>query len=193
LRIPSQNKIESRARLENVTFGMWLFLASEVMFFTAFFAMVIVMRAAHPELIHSHQLNTFLASINSLVFLASLFFMNRAVDASKDGEAKILFSNLAAVALLGTLFLVLKSVEYLGEIKDGKLPSTNLFYGCYYTLTGFEGLHVLIGVVILAALSWRARRGDFTRAYNSPVEVFGLYWSLLVVVWFFILPVFYLD
>jgi heme/copper-type cytochrome/quinol oxidase subunit 3 len=189
----SEIKMESTERVETVSFGMWLFLSSEVMFFTAFFAMVIIMRTSHPELIHPFPLNLWIGSINLLVFLASLFFMNRAVLAGREGNSKAAGSNLLYTASLGLLYLILKSVEYVGEIHQGKLPSTNIFYGCYYTLTGFEALHVLAGVVILAVLAWRAKRGDFTKTYFSPMEVFQLYWDLLAVVYFIIFMVFYFD
>ncbi|MGH7738651.1 MAG: cytochrome c oxidase subunit 3, partial [bacterium] len=71
-------------------------------------------------------------------------------------------------------------------------PSTNIFFGCYYTLTGFEGLHVLIGILVLLVLGWRARRGDFNERFHSPVDIMGLYWGLLAVVWVLILFFFYL-
>jgi cytochrome c oxidase subunit 3 len=217
-------KIESEERLEQVTFGMWLFIGSEIMFFTAFFAMYIIMRNAHPELKPPHTLegftesikgtfetirwmfgakiasvegaapqpNIFIAGINTFILVTSSLFMTKAVNASKEGDSKTTSFNLFLTAMSGVVFLGLKSIEYLGEIREHLLPSTNIFYSCYYTMTGFHGLHILIGVGILLILAWRARRGDFTRTYNSPVEVCGLYWSLVEAVWFFLFPVLYL-
>lgn len=185
-------KVETEERLENVSFGMWLFIASEIMFFTAFFAMYIIMRNAHPELSHPHQLNWVIAGINTFILVISSLFMTNAVNASKEGNGSRTSNNLLVTAGCGLAFLALKAVEYSGEIKEGLLPSTNLFYSCYYTMTGFHGLHILIGVVVLLVLAMRARRGDFTKTYNSPVEVCGLYWSLVEVVWFFLFPVLYL-
>jgi cytochrome c oxidase subunit III len=185
-------RFESVERKEIVAFGMWLFLASEAMFFTAFFAMALIMRLAHPELLSPRPLPLTLAWVNSMILAVSVFFMVRAVKKGSAGDSKAAGTWLFLTAGTGTVFLVLKLVEYVGEIQAGKLPSTNIFFGCYYTLTGFEGLHVLIGVVVLLVLGWRARRGDFNRDYHSPLDVMGLYWGLLAVVWVFILLFFYL-
>ena len=185
-------RVESQERLEHVTFGMWLFISSEVMFFTAFFAMYIIVRNAHPELSHPHLLNWQIASFNTFILVISSLFMTNAVNASKEGNAGKTSSNLFITALFGAAFLCMKAIEYTHEIKEGILPSTNVFYGCYYTLTGFHSLHILIGVVILAVMGLRAKRGDFTKTYNSPVEMFGLYWCLVEVVWFFLFPILYL-
>jgi len=185
-------RVETEERLELVSFGMWLFISSEVMFFTAFFAMYIIMRNAHPELSHPHQLDWVIASINTFILVTSSLFMTNAVNASKAGDGVTTSNNLFITAFCGLLFLGLKAVEYSKEIKEGILPSTNIFYSCYYTMTGFHGLHIFIGIVVLTILGLRARRGDFTRTYNSPVEVCGLYWSLVEVVWFFLFPALYL-
>jgi cytochrome c oxidase subunit 3 len=185
-------KVENEERLENVSFGMWLFISSEVMFFTPFFAMYIIMRNAHPELSHPHLLNWQLASVNTFILVISSLFMTNAVNASKEGDGVKVSNNLLITALFGLAFLGLKAVEYTGEIKENLLPSTNIFYSCYYTMTGFHGLHILIGVAVLVVLALRARRGDFTRTYNSPIEMCGLYWCLVEVVWFFLFPVLYL-
>lgn len=187
-------KVEDQERLENVSFGMWLFIGSEVMFFTAFFGMYLIMRNAHPGLAHEHQqhLNLLIASINTFILLVSSLFMTNAVNASKEGDGKKTALNLMLTSLLGVAFLGLKAVEYSHEIKEKLLPSTDLFFSCYYTMTGFHGLHILIGVVVMWVLAFRANRGDFTRTYNSPIEVCGLYWCLVEVVWFFLFPVLYL-
>lgn len=203
-------RVEDEERLENVTFGMWLFIASEIMFFTPFFAMYIIMRNSHPEFVPPHtikgllgpffhsavetppELNVFIAAINTFILVTSSFFMTNAVNASKAGDGKKTAGNLVITALFGLAFLGLKAIEYVGDVKDHLLPSTNIFYSCYYTMTGFHGLHILIGVVILLLMSWRANRGQYTKTYNSPVEMLGLYWCLVEVVWFFLFPVLYL-
>ena len=188
----NSTRVETPERKEIVAFGMWLFLASEAMFFMAFFAMTLIMRLAHPELLNPRPLPVTLAFVNSAVLVLSVFFMTRAVRKGRAGESKAAGANLFLTAGVGTFFLVLKLTEYAQEIRDGKLPSTNIFFGCYYTLTGFEGLHVLIGIAVLLVLGWRAGRGDFSRDFHSPIEVMGLYWYLLAVVWVFILLFFYL-
>jgi cytochrome c oxidase subunit 3 len=118
--------------------------------------------------------------------------MTNAVNASKEGNGRGTAANLVITALFGAAFLGLKAVEYAHEIKANLLPSTDLFFSCYYTMTGFHGLHILIGVGVLLVLAFRANRGDFTRTYNSPIEMCGLYWCLVEAVWFFLFPALYL-
>lgn len=187
-------RVEDQERLENVSFGMWLFIGSEVMFFTAFFGMYLIMRNAHPGLAHEHQphLNLMIASINTFILLVSSLFMTNAVNASKEGNGKKIAGNLLITSGFAAAFLCLKAVEYSQDIKENLLPSTDLFFSCYYTMTGFHGLHILIGIVVMLVLAFRANRGDFTKTYNTPIEVCGLYWCLVEVVWFFLFPVLYL-
>jgi heme/copper-type cytochrome/quinol oxidase subunit 3 len=185
-------RVESPERIEMVSFGMWLFLASEAMFFTAFFAMSLIMRIAHPELVSPKPLPITMASVNTLVMAVSLFLMAGAVQKAKAGDSRRAGTRLFLTAGAGILFLGVKAAEYAMEIHEGKIPSTNIFFGCYYTLTGFEGLHVLIGVGVLFVLALRAKRGDFTEHYHSPIDIMGLYWALLALVWVFIFLFFYI-
>lgn len=185
-------RVETDERLETVHFGMWLFLASETMFFTAFFAMTLIMRLAHPELLTPRPLPLALALVNTGVMALSVFWMVRAVQKAKRGESRAAGTRLFLTAATGLVFLAVKLMEYGMEIQRGHLPSTNIFFGCYYTLTGFEGLHVLIGIGVLLVLGWRARRGAFNQRFHSPVNIMGLYWGLLAVVWVLILFFFYL-
>ncbi|HET9869947.1 MAG TPA: cytochrome c oxidase subunit 3, partial [bacterium] len=112
---------------------------------------------------------------------------------AKAGDARGAAAALGSTAGLGLVFLAVKAAGWAAEVHAGKLPSTNLFFGCYYALTGFEGLHVLIGVGVLLVLAWRAARGDFHARYYSPVLVTGLYWGLLAVVWALILLFLYVS
>src|SRR5579859_3218969 len=104
-------KVENEERLENVSFGMWLFISSEIMFFTPFFAMYIIMRNAHPELWHLHMLNVPIASVNTFILIISSLFMTNAVNASKTGDGAKTANNLLFTAACGVLFLCLKAVE----------------------------------------------------------------------------------
>src|ERR1700679_4123353 len=105
-------RVESAERKEIVAFGMWLFLASEAMFFMAFFAMTLIMRLAHPELLEPRPLPLTLALVNSVVFALSVFFMTFAVRKGRAGESKAAATHLFLTAGTGTLFLVLKVAEY---------------------------------------------------------------------------------
>ena len=185
-------RVEDRERLENLSFGMWLFLASEVMFFTAFFGMYIVLRNAHPELMHMRGLNIELGALNTLILITSSFTMVLAVQASKLGDKSTLVRNLFFTILLACGFLVVKGFEYGHKFEHGIFPSTDLFYSCYFMLTGFHGLHVIGGILVLVALLVRSMKGDFTKSYNSPIEMTGLYWHFVDLVWIFLFPSLYL-
>lgn len=172
-------------------FGMWLFLASEVMFFTGFFAAYIVIRSAAAGSI-LQPLNKPLGGINTVVLITSSLTMVLAVLGSKRGDKKALVNWLGVTWLLGALFMAIKSVEYVQHFTEGVYPDTNIFYGFYYLFTGFHALHVIAGLIAMGILWFRARRGDFNQHYNDPIEMMGLYWHFVDLVWIFLFPSLYL-
>jgi len=191
-RVAVHVKSEDRERWENVSFGMWLFLASEVMFFTAFFAMYIILRNAHPAMAHRTDLNVPLGCLNTLILITSSFTMVLAVQASKSGDARGLSRNLLLTLLLAFGFLVVKAFEYTHKFEHHIFPSTDLFWSCYFLLTGFHALHIIAGILVLLVLWVRSLRKSFTASYNSPIEMTGLYWHFVDLVWIFLFPALYL-
>jgi cytochrome c oxidase subunit 3 len=171
--------------------GMWLFLGSEVMFFTAFFGAYIVVRSASVESI-VHPLDKVLGALNTVVLITSSLTMALAVAWSKRGErAKTGWALLATLALAG-VFLVVKGFEYAHHFQEGVFPRSDIFHGFYFLLTGFHGVHVIGGMISLAILWVRNRRGDFDEHYNDPIEMTGLYWHFVDLVWIFLFPALYL-
>ncbi|MBI2931722.1 MAG: cytochrome c oxidase subunit 3 family protein [Planctomycetes bacterium] len=179
------------AQLHRGKFAMWLFLASEVMFFTGFIGAFIALYNATPTAASdARQLNANVALVNTIVLITSSLTMALAVAASKRGNRSRVRLFLVVTILLGATFLVIKAFEYKAKLEHGITPGTSTFFSAYYLLTGFHGLHVLGGIV---ALLWLAAiSGRFTREYNVPVEVTGLYWHFVDVVWIFLFPVLYL-
>ncbi|MEK7469295.1 MAG: cytochrome c oxidase subunit 3 family protein [Planctomycetota bacterium] len=174
-------------------FGMWLFLASEVMFFAGFITAYIVLRTADRGEVFSHGqhgLNKVLAALNTAVLIFSSFTMVMAVHASKKGNTPKIKLNLILTILCGFGFMIIKFIEYKAKLDAGHGPGFDLFYATYFTLTGFHGLHVLAGMIALAIVL--ANAGKFNAAYNTPVEVTGLYWHLVDLVWIFLFPIVYL-
>ncbi|KAF0244076.1 MAG: cytochrome c oxidase subunit [Planctomycetota bacterium] len=174
-------------------FGMWLFLASEVMFFAGFIAAYIVLRTADRGEVFSHGqhgLNKMLAALNTAILIFSSFTMVMAVHNSKQGNLAKLRQNLILTILCGFGFMVIKFIEYKAKFDLGHGPGFDLFYATYFTLTGFHGLHVLAGMIALGIVL--ANAGKFTPQYNTPVEVTGLYWHLVDLVWIFLFPILYL-
>jgi cytochrome c oxidase subunit 3 len=171
--------------------GMWLFLGSEVMFFTAFFGAYIVARSASIEPIN-HPLDKVLGALNTVVLITSSLTMALAVAYSKRGDRKKTGLALLGTLALAAMFLVVKGFEYHAHFAEGVYPSSDIFHGFYFMLTGFHGLHVIGGMISLSILWYRNNRGDFDEHYCDPIEMTGLYWHFVDLVWIFLFPALYL-
>ncbi len=176
--------------LANRKFAMWLFLASEVMFFTVLFGAYIWARFAHPA---EHSiLNIPLTSLNTFLLLTSSFMVVRALAAIQGGDQVKFMRSLAMVVLLGASFLGVQIFEYMHLGQEGLTISSGPFGMAFFSLTGFHGFHVLIGVVWASRVFLSAFNGKFTQQDHFPVEFFGLYWHFVDVVWIIIFTVGYL-
>ena len=165
-------------------FGMWVFLVSEIMFFTGLIGSYIVLRLGsvswpRPGTI----LNTPLLGLNTLVLLSSSLTMALGLNAIQQGRQAALKRNLLLTALLGMTFLCIKGYDYVHLWHRGFTLSSNLFGSCYYLLTGFHGLHVLSGVILMLNLTATASRGAFSASQHVRVESSGLYWHFIDIVW----------
>jgi cytochrome c oxidase subunit 3 len=194
--------------------GMWVFLATEVMFFGTLFVSVAVYRTLYAEAFEraSERLNWIIGGINTIVLLVSSLTMVLAVHYARHGDRKRLVTHLGLTAALGGCFLVLKGIEYYSDYVDNLIPGwrfddaewmnegltadqvgqVKLFLLFYWIMTGFHALHVTIGVCVVLVMLVLSRRGMFTPAYYSPVDVTGLYWHFVDIVWIFLLPMLYL-
>ena len=173
--------------------GLWMFLASEVMFFTGLIAAYIVLRAGHPAWPGDEgQLSVPIGTANTLILICSSMTMALAVGAVAQRQPGLLRAYLVATILLGSAFLGVKVFEYEAKFHHGIGPSTNVFWSCYFTLTGLHGLHVLLGVVAnlwVLTLTFHRR---FWEALSHRVELSGLYWHFVDIVWIFLFPLIYL-
>ncbi len=173
--------------------GMWLFLASEVMFFTGLIGAYIVLRAGVLHWPHSGEdLSIPLAALNTFILLTSSLTMAMSVGAVHEGHAKRLRLFLAMTILLGSAFLVVKGFEYSVKFAHGHYPGTALFWDCYFTLTGFHGLHVLGGIIANLWILGLSSRPTFLSSRGHLVELSGLYWHFVDLVWIFLFPLLYL-
>lgn len=178
---------------ERARMGMWLFLASEIMMFGAFIAAYTVLRMSLPKEVVDYskaQLSWVIAFINTGVLILSSYTMVRAVHAIRNGNRGRCEDFCVATAALGLLFLVIKAFEYGGKFSHGIGPSHNLFFSCYFLMTGFHGLHVLIGVIALLAVAFFVKYMDSHR--YAHVENLALYWHFVDLVWIFLFPIVYL-
>ena len=200
---------------ETATLGMWVFLATEVMFFGALFVGLGAYTYLHHEAFEraSEKLNWIIGGLNTVVLLVSSLFMVLAVHSAKVGHQKALQLFLLLTALLGIAFLCLKAFEYYTDWRDylipgwrfhdeewiteqnlraNQVPQVKLFLLFYWTMTGIHALHVTLGIGAVLVMLILARRGYFSPIYYSPVDVTGLYWHFVDTVWIFLLPMLYL-
>ena len=179
--------------IPNNKLGMWLFLVSEIMFFTGLLAAYVVLRASHPAWPGSEgHLSVPLGTLNTFVLLcSSLTVVMAHASVQRDDQAG-LRKYLLLTVLLGTAFLCIKGYEYSQKFHHHIGPSTNIFWSCYFTLTGFHALHVLGGIIANAWLLFRAGQGRYNSRTGYPVELAGLYWHFVDIVWLFVFPLIYL-
>ena len=188
------------------TLGMWIFLSTEVLFFSALFTAYATYRFLYPEgfLEASHHLNWPIGAINTGVLLCSSLSVALAVHAAQHGHQRRLVLLLLITMALGATFLGIKAYEYYVDYEEGLIPGLNftqtgphaqqvaLFFVLYFTMTGIHAFHMIIGLGVFALLAFLAWRGRFTPGQHMPVELTGLYWHFVDIVWVFLYPMLYL-
>jgi cytochrome c oxidase subunit 3 len=204
------------------SFGMWLFLLTEIMFFGGmFFAYLLYRNWYNPAFIAaSHQLSITLGAINTAILISSGFFMALGVWAAEVRKKNLLVLFLVLTTIFGFAFLGIKAVEYNEKFEHHHIPGSNfdvsefvnpaahglhetplapdmaektqIFFFLYFAMTGMHALHMIIGLGLLFWLTWRAHRGEFSSGYVAPIENFGLYWHFVDIVWIFLFPLLYL-
>jgi cytochrome c oxidase subunit 3 len=186
--------------------GMWIFLATELMLFGGLFTGYTVYRTIYSAGFAegSRHLDLLYAGVNTAVLLTSSLTMAFAVRAAQLGQQRALMSSLVVTAILGLVFLAIKAVEYQKHFAEGMVPGlvwtyqgplTNqveLFFFAYFAMTALHSVHLGFGVATLAVFAIVARRGAFLRERHTPVEMLGLYWHFVDVIWIFLLPLLYL-
>ena len=173
--------------------AIWVFILAELLVFATFFASYAFARLQQPALFDHYQasLNRDLALINTLALITSSYFVVRAVAAIRDGAARTCQGWLWAAVAMGGLFVAVKLVEYGHHLGQGVTLSTNTFYMFYLSLTFFHFLHVILGMVILAAVALKARRGGYSVADHVGVESGASYWHMVDLVWLILFPLVY--
>jgi len=169
--------------IPNLKLGMWLFLASEVMFFTGLVGSYVVLRLGSREWPDpSSILGLNVLAFNTFVLITSSVTMALGLQAARENDRTRLVRFLGATAALGLTFLAIKLLDYRHLVHEGFTPVSSLFGSCYFMLTGFHGLHVLGGVTALTVLALKNRRGA-AAIDATPIEACGLYWHFVDLVW----------
>ena len=191
---------------EASTLGMWVFLVTEVLFFGGLFATYSIYRGWYPGAFGaaSHELDILLGASNTAILITSSLTMALAVHAAQMGEQKRLMLLLVATMLLGTAFLGIKGVEYHEKFVAHHVPGLDfqfdaeyfrhaqIFFSLYFVMTGLHAIHMIIGLGIMTWMLWWSWNGTITRDYASPIEISGLYWHFVDIVWIFLFPLLYL-
>ena len=195
MEIPYTASVRPDTGVTNQTLGMWLFLASEVMLFGALFSTLILLRTSAPTWPRGwEELNITLATVNTFNLIASSVTVVLAWANLRLGNLKRGKLFLGITLLCGFIFMGIKAVEYTSKFQHHHYPSTNNFFATYFVMTGLHGLHVLGGMVVftyllLTADKWYANNRD---QFTNRVEVTGLYWHFVDLVWIFLFPTLYL-
>jgi cytochrome c oxidase subunit III len=191
---------------EAATLGMWVFLVTEVLFFGGLFMVYTVYRGWYPAAFAaaSHELDVTLGTVNTAVLITSSLTMALAVHSAQLGRRQLVLLFLVATMALGAVFLGIKSVEYYHKFAEHHVPGpgfefekeyvrqAQLFFSLYFLMTGLHALHMVIGLGIMTWMLWWTWRGVITSDYYSPIEISGLYWHFVDIVWIFLFPLLYL-
>lgn len=194
-------------QLETAKIGMWVFLVTEIMLFGGLFMAFTVYRMYYPLAFDagSREMDIVLGSINTAVLICSSFAMAMADHSAEAGNRKLLALFLILTMLIGCVFLGIKFTEYYKHYQDHKAPGVwfeysganpgrvQMFFVFYFIMTGLHAIHMLIGLSVLSVMLFRTMVGTFTARYYTPIQLSGLYWHFVDVVWVFLYAIFYLP
>jgi len=200
--LPVPGQPERGFEMYNGKLGMWVFLLSEVMFFTSLIGAYIILRFAHPDQFAApgEVLNVPLTAFNTFILICSSVTMVKAFAALEHDDQKGLQLWLLATIVLGSFFVGVQVYEYIhlvdigfvASAADYTAPGGAIYGSTFYLMTGFHGLHVSIGVLCLVWILLRARKGEFSPQRVSGVEAMGLYWHFVDLVWIVLFTIVYL-
>lgn len=204
--------VSSEQQFDSAKLGMWLFLITEVLLFSGMFVAYAVYRQWHPEAFveASKTLNVTMGTLNTIVLLTSSLTVALSIHYIQRDKVKQCVYSLVATILLAGGFMVVKYFEYTAKFEHGvypgglmdphgahyeylaSIPYAPQFFSIYFVMTGIHGAHVLIGMAVIGWCAVRAWQGAYSSEYFTPVELTGLYWHLVDIVWIFLFPMLYL-
>ena len=198
--------INAEQQFSTSKLGMWLLLATEILMFGGLFVGYGLMQSLYPEawVAGHHHLDRIMGAVNTVFLLVSSYTMVMAVHSASTNNKRWTMINLFLTLGFAAGFLVVKYFEYAHKFHDGLLPGRlfayhgggppqqAMFFGFYFAMTGLHGFHVLVGMGLIAWIMMRANRGEFSSAYYTPVDLVGLYWHLVDLIWIYLFPLLYL-
>ncbi|MCB0281895.1 MAG: cytochrome c oxidase subunit 3 family protein [Calditrichae bacterium] len=197
---------DAEQQAESAKLGMWIFLLTEILLFGGLFVFYAIFRSWHPDMFYeAHKvLSVPLGTLNTFVLITSSLTMALSIRAMQLNNRKQTIWYLVATLLLAATFLVVKYFEYHHKFELGQLPgrfytyeginavNPHIFFSVYFTMTGLHGIHVLIGMIVITWVLVRTIKNDFSSEYYTPIEMTGLYWHLVDLIWIFLFPLLYL-
>jgi cytochrome c oxidase subunit 3 len=194
-------------QLETAKVGMWIFLVTEIMLFGGLFMAFTVYRMYYPQAFDagSREMDIVLGSVNTAVLICSSFAMAMADHSAESGNKRLLALFLVLTMVLGCVFLGIKFTEYYKHYQHHEAPGVwfdysgpnpgkvQMFFVFYFIMTGLHAVHMLIGLGVLSLMLLRTALGTFTARYHTPIQLSGLYWHFVDVVWVFLYAIFYLQ
>jgi cytochrome c oxidase subunit 3 len=204
----SHHFVDLRQQEETEKLGMWTFLITEVMFFGALFTAYVVYRNMYPEafMLASSKLDWKLGGLNTLVLIVSSLTMAMAIRCAQTSKRFWMLTNIVLTMLLGATFLVVKYFEYRTKWEHHLMPGPSfdveafgqwghqarIFFSIYFAMTGLHAFHMIVGLGIMTWVFIRAKGGHFTPQRYVGIEISGLYWHFVDLVWIFLFPMLYL-
>jgi len=191
---------------EASTLGMWVFLLTEVLFFGGLFFAYMLYRVWYFDAFAeaSRTLDITLGAFNTAVLIGSSLTMALAVRSAQTNQRSATVRWLISTIVLGCVFLGVKVIEYADKFEHHHVPGAHfisespwaaqeqIFFSLYFTMTGLHALHMIVGVAIMSVITWMAAKGRFDEHYYTPVEMAGLYWHFVDLVWIYLFPLLYL-
>ncbi|MEE8404994.1 MAG: cytochrome c oxidase subunit 3 family protein [candidate division Zixibacteria bacterium] len=197
---------DAHQQAESAKLGTWIFLLTEVLLFGGLFCFYAIYRSWNPDMFHNAHafLDVWMGATNTVVLIVSSLTMALAIRSMQLGRRKHTIVFLSGTVFLACVFMVIKYFEYSHKIHLGQLPgkwyffegiagtNPHIFFSAYFLMTGLHGFHVLGGIAVITWLIIKTARGSFSPEYYTPIEMTGLYWHLVDLIWIFLFPLFYL-
>lgn len=192
---------------ETAKLGMWTFLLTELLLFSGLFMTALVLRVMHPDSVTAVALHLkfWIGATNTAVLIVSSFFMSAAIELSRLGRQRPMLWCMLATTGFGVLFLLLKGYEYYRDYVEHMTPflsfrryelvgdpASRLFTNLYFVTTGLHAVHLIIGITLMLVMTWLASRGGFLQRHQNRIEITGLYWHFIDLIWMIVFPTLYL-
>ncbi len=191
---------------ESAKLGMWIFLLTEMLLFGGLFCAYSIFRAWNPEMFYNaHKfLNVRLGTLNTIILITSSLTIALAIRSLQINKKNNAVLYLSLTLIFAAAFLVIKYFEYRHKFHMGQLPgkfytftgvkgtNPHIFFSIYFIMTGLHGMHIFIGMIIIAIMLVKTANGKFSSEYYTPVEMTGLYWHLVDIIWIYLFPLLYL-